>query len=361
TPEYASPEQIQGDPLDARTDIYSLGATLYHFLAGHPPFPGKDVEEITRKVLKEDPPRLKDVPASLVRIVRKAMARERDRRYGKVDDLARDLESWIDRSRPGFHLRPLWVGVAVLVLVLSWGTTFIILRHSQSQDDRQRVLEALRDGDRNLAKAERSLSDAEDAVRGEQEARAALADYSLALRWSGDRDPEARHGMGRCFELLGEDGKAEESFREAGDLAAARSALVWLWARRLVEGRNEREARDYLAKNADARHVARLFAEGKWEAVLAAHSQDRSDGVPVLLRAKAALELGRGKEALGTIEAGLRRRPREATLHYLRGIALSGQGNASGAAAAWREALRVASKDWPLRDEVRQRIGDVEK
>src|SRR6185369_5575124 len=77
TPEYASPEQIRGDPLDARTDIYSLGATFYHLLSGRPPFFGAGTEEITEKVLKDDPEPLKGVPKPLAAAVRRAMARNR--------------------------------------------------------------------------------------------------------------------------------------------------------------------------------------------------------------------------------------------------------------------------------------------
>ncbi|HXX92197.1 MAG TPA: protein kinase, partial [Planctomycetota bacterium] len=62
TPEYASPEQIRGDQLDARTDIYSLGATLYHFLSGRPPYSGRDPDEIGAKILRSDPEPLRKVP-----------------------------------------------------------------------------------------------------------------------------------------------------------------------------------------------------------------------------------------------------------------------------------------------------------
>src|SRR6185369_10876869 len=73
TPEYASPEQIRGDPLDNRTDIYSLGATFYHLLSGKPPFSGVGTDEITENVLKALPPPLRGVPKPLARIVRRAM------------------------------------------------------------------------------------------------------------------------------------------------------------------------------------------------------------------------------------------------------------------------------------------------
>lgn len=59
TPSYMSPEQIQGKSLDHRTDVYSLGATMYEVLSGAPPFIGRSQDEVLRKHLKEPP---KDIP-----------------------------------------------------------------------------------------------------------------------------------------------------------------------------------------------------------------------------------------------------------------------------------------------------------
>src|SRR5581483_2642719 len=207
---------------------------------------------------------LRGVPPPLSRIVRRAMAVDRERRYPTVGQLAEDLESWIERARPGFRLRPMWLAVGAVSLLLSWGATLLILLHSQEQDERRRVLQALRDGDRELAKAERRRADpAAPQGHAENDARAALADFSLARRWAGGSDPEAAYGIGRCLEFLGDDAKAEEAYREAeSEVPAARAALEWLWARRLVEGRQDRDWKAFVLKNAGDRHPARLFAEG---------------------------------------------------------------------------------------------------
>ncbi|HEV3028449.1 MAG TPA: protein kinase, partial [Planctomycetota bacterium] len=114
TPEYASPEQIRGDVLDARTDVYSLGATLYHLLAGRPPFSGASVKEITDRVLTAPLPPLKAVPRQLARIVAKAMARDRVKRYPTMTALARDLQGFLD---PIFGVVPSTPRALVMVLV----------------------------------------------------------------------------------------------------------------------------------------------------------------------------------------------------------------------------------------------------
>ena len=73
TPEYASPEQVRGDILDPGTDIYSLGATLYHLLEGRPPFRGGDTKEIVERVLNAPLPGMPATPPALGAIDRKSV------------------------------------------------------------------------------------------------------------------------------------------------------------------------------------------------------------------------------------------------------------------------------------------------
>ncbi|MBI3855565.1 MAG: protein kinase [Planctomycetes bacterium] len=216
TPEYASPEQIRGDALDARTDIYSLGATLYHMLGGRPPFSGAGPDEITEKVLKEEPPPLRDAPKPLASLVRRAMSRDREKRFATVEEFAAALESWMEKARPGLRVKPAWIAIAVLATVVPWGATLLILSQAQKQEERQQVLQALRDGDRKLALAERRRSDpasTEEEVRAA--ARQAMSEFTRALRWAGGRDAEAQIGIGRCQEMMGDDRQAEESYQAA--------------------------------------------------------------------------------------------------------------------------------------------------
>jgi tetratricopeptide (TPR) repeat protein len=357
TPEYASPEQIRGDPLDVRTDIYSLGATLYHMLAGRPPYLGSGPDDITDRVLKEDPPPLRDQPRALAAIVGRAMAKDLQKRYPTVKEFAAELESWIERSRSGLRVRPVWVVVALLSAAIPWGATLVILSHSQKQEGQRQVLQALRDGDRKLAQAEKRRSDpGSGEVDVTLAAREALVEYNLALRWSGGADPEVQLQIGRCQELLGDDRKAEEAYREAEILPAGKSALAWLWGRRLLEGRKDRDWKAQIVKNVDPRHAVRLLAEEKWEAVVMLRATDRDEDLIALLQGAAAIELKRWDEALRRLEAALRLRPRDSTALYYKGVALAGKGDRDGARAAWGEAQKHRPKDWPLHMELMQRL-----
>ncbi|HET7426563.1 MAG TPA: protein kinase, partial [Gemmatimonadales bacterium] len=97
TPAYMSPEQASGArELDARTDIYSLGAVLYEMLAGEPPFTGATAQALlARRVLEDAPPlrqRRPSAPESVERAVAKALARTPADRFASAGDFARALE-----------------------------------------------------------------------------------------------------------------------------------------------------------------------------------------------------------------------------------------------------------------------------
>jgi len=95
TPLYMSPEQVEGKPVDARSDIYSLGVSSYHLLAGVPPHTGETALAIAVQHLHNTPEPLEnmrsDLPSSLVRMVHKMLAKQPAARPASPSDLLVEL------------------------------------------------------------------------------------------------------------------------------------------------------------------------------------------------------------------------------------------------------------------------------
>lgn len=95
TPDYMSPEQAMGkDNLDYRSDIYSLGATLYHMITGSAPYDGSESVVIRQHIKAAIPSPMvirPDIPNGVCQIIEKMMAKSPEDRYQKYDSLKRDL------------------------------------------------------------------------------------------------------------------------------------------------------------------------------------------------------------------------------------------------------------------------------
>jgi hypothetical protein len=205
TPAYTSPEQIASGriPVDHRTDVYSLGATLYELLTLQPPFTGRQRDQVLAQIVQKEPspPRKlnKQVPVDLETICLKCLEKDPDRRYQTAGQLADDLRRYVNRfaiaaRRAGpvervhkwMRRHPgLAAGVGLALLALSLAGFFAV----QSWRDRQEHLAAV-----------------EKASQEKLDEKQKLA---------------AHHILGGDFEM------AEEAIREAEALGAAPEWAQW--------------------------------------------------------------------------------------------------------------------------------------
>lgn len=98
TAKYMSPEQARGMPVDARSDIFSLGSVMYELITDRSAFDGETSSDVIAEILKVDPPSpssvIPDLPAEMDRIVDKALTKDREGRYQSVADLLVDLQDY---------------------------------------------------------------------------------------------------------------------------------------------------------------------------------------------------------------------------------------------------------------------------
>jgi eukaryotic-like serine/threonine-protein kinase len=124
TPEFMSPEQIKGNPVDGRSDIYSLGLSLYMALTGKAPFSGPTAAVLYKQAHTPPPlPRQLNsaLPLAMDRILKKSLEKEPSKRYQKAADLAQELcraaqpalNQW-----PGAALPIALAGLAIIILAL---------------------------------------------------------------------------------------------------------------------------------------------------------------------------------------------------------------------------------------------------
>jgi non-specific serine/threonine protein kinase len=95
TPRYMAPEQVAGEAVDARTDLFSLGAVLFEMLSGRPAFAGRTIPEILHATRYEQPPALTGSPAvaALDRVIRRAMAKPPSERPPSADAMAEEIRA----------------------------------------------------------------------------------------------------------------------------------------------------------------------------------------------------------------------------------------------------------------------------
>jgi eukaryotic-like serine/threonine-protein kinase len=201
TPHYASPEQVRAKrvKIDHRTDIYSLGSTLYEAVTGRVPFEGETTEQVFHQILEADPEppcRLNgSISRDLGTVIEKAMEKDPARRYQTAGEFADDLDRILDgemiAARPaGFSTRVLkrvrrhpvlstatagaLLSMTLLVLYVLWSYPQIVEERNRAEEERKAALAAKAEAERETEKAE------------------AINDFLITMLSSPDPDQEGR-------------------------------------------------------------------------------------------------------------------------------------------------------------------------
>ncbi|HEY7574081.1 MAG TPA: serine/threonine-protein kinase [Thermoanaerobaculia bacterium] len=153
---YMSPEQVRGEPVDARSDIFALGTVLYEMLAGRKAFSGASKVETLNAILKEEPdsfPPSAQIPEELARVLQRCLAKRRENRYHSAADLAHDLRTGSAAARsipaisgPGIAKRSSRAGIPWLALaaaVVIGGVAILLWSRRSSAPDAPRTLAVL--------------------------------------------------------------------------------------------------------------------------------------------------------------------------------------------------------------------------
>jgi hypothetical protein len=253
TPDYASPEQITGDPVTAASDVYSLGAVLYELLSGARPHrieragPGALEQAICVDPTVPPSAAVGHIPAlarrlagDLDAIVLRAMQKDPQRRYSSVerlaDDLRRHLEHWPVTARrisPGYRLGK-FVRRNNLPVVLAGAAAAVAgiggVAAYQAHGSRERARRAALSGrvlERQLAAAHRLLDDFQAHTPPDADTCAQFVEMAKALCEADPSDARALRGCGAAQLRLGMAIPAE---RAAEKRAALEGARDWLRA-----------------------------------------------------------------------------------------------------------------------------------
>ena len=179
---YMSPEQAQGEPVDARSDIFSFGAVLYELLSGRRAFRGETMGATLAAVIAFEPPPLKEASAEVARIVGKMLAKKREDRYQSAEEVLAALESAAATTGLAPRLARPWLVAACLVAVLAVAVGANYLRRTarivQAQQRALPEIGRLAEK-RDFVAALRLAEDAEQIIPGAPQLTSLLSEISV--------------------------------------------------------------------------------------------------------------------------------------------------------------------------------------
>ena len=131
SPRYMSPEQVQGQPIDGRSDIFSLGVVLHEMLTGRPVFGGEELHGILFRIVNEPVPPVSSLrpglPAELDTIVSRCLAKRPEERYAYAGELAEALRSLLLESQAALNPPDTPSPIPRSLKYLAFGTPFLVL------------------------------------------------------------------------------------------------------------------------------------------------------------------------------------------------------------------------------------------
>jgi serine/threonine-protein kinase len=375
TPAYMSPEQARGDldRLGPRSDVYSLGATLYYLLTGKPPLEG-DVGDVLRKVQAGQfpPPRALDpsLDRALEAVCRKAMALEPEGRYASCHALAEDVERWLADEpvaawpepwtarahRWAKRRRTLVTSSAAALVVAVVGQSLGLLLLEAARRRESKLNDDLRTANSSLAKALKDVESANaTANRRLDQTMEAIRDYytgvseDVLLGREEFRDLREKllakplafyEALARELESAPAEDKRSRSLLADGRFDLGR--ILWVMGRHEESQRQSRAAiAAYEALIAAARPDVPDYQDGLAASYsnLGLSLSDTGDQDGAIAAYRKAIELG---EALAAARPGVPdNRERLASSYRNLGVSLSGTGDKNGAVAAYLKAIEL--------------------